>query len=116
MSETPQEQARTYILIVTVENRLVAPTVLADARQRLDDAQAELLALLVCVDGDVLDVADAAEPAEELALHKERADTDDTVRLLVDDDDGEVRPRHGAHGVELRGPGCRTGVVDDGED
>ena len=44
-----------------VENRLVAAHVLGDIIERLDDAQPQLLALLVLRDRDVLDVADQAE-------------------------------------------------------
>nr|POE79469.1 hypothetical protein CFP56_07534 [Quercus suber] len=44
-----------------VEDRLVATRVLGDVIQRLDDAQPELLALLVFRDRDVFDVAHEAE-------------------------------------------------------
>ena len=49
------------VRLAAVEDALVAPDLLGDVVQRLDDAQPELLALLVLGDGDVLDVADLAE-------------------------------------------------------
>ena len=115
MSKTPQEQARTYILIVTVENRLVAPAVLADARERMNNTQAELLALLALVYGDILDMAHAAKSAQELALDEDSADGDDAVRRLVDDDNAVVRPRCRTQRLELRAPPFLTGVGNDGE-
>jgi len=44
-----------------VEDGLVAADVLGDEIERLDELQAELLALLVFGDGDVFDVPDQAE-------------------------------------------------------
>ena len=109
-------QRLTYIPIVAVQNGLVAPRVLANVREGLDDAQTELLALLALVDGDVLDVSNAAEPAEELAFDEDGADGDDAVAHVVDDDDRVVRRGRGAHGVELVHPGVFAKVLDDGED
>ena len=113
---TSADQQLTYVAIAAVENRLVAAAVLADSSEGLDDAQAKLLALLALVDGDVLDVADGAEPAEELALDEDGADGDDAVGRAVDDDDGVVGAGRRAEGVELRAPGVLAGVCDDGED
>ena len=90
---TSADQRLTYVAIAAVENRLVAATVLADSSEGLDDAQAKLLALLALVDGDVLDVAYGAEPAEELAFDEDGADGDDAVGRAVDDDDGVVCAR-----------------------
>ena len=113
---TSADQRLTYVAIAAVQNRLVAAAVLANSSERLDDAQPKLLALLALVDGDVLDVADGAEPAEELALDEDGADGDDAVGRAVDDDDGVVGARRRAEGVELRAPGVLAGVCDDGED
>lgn len=85
-------------------------------RERLDDADAQLLPLLLLVDRNILDVPHAAEPAEELALDEQRAGADDAVRLLVDDDERVVRVRRGAHGIELGDPGGFAEVGRDGED
>lgn len=85
-------------------------------RECLDDAQAEFLALLAFVDGNVLNVTDAAETAEELAFDKDGTDADDAVAGVVDDDEGVVCSGEGAHGMELVHPGGFTEVVDDGED
>lgn len=46
------------VVLAAVENRLIATLLLGDEIKRLDDAQAQLLALLVLGDGNVLDVAD----------------------------------------------------------
>ena len=112
---TSADQRLTYVAIAAVENCLVAAAVLADAREGLDDAQTELLALLALVDGDVLDVADAAEPAQELALDEDGADRDDAVRRLVDDHDPVVRARGRAQRVELRDPRLLARVRHDRE-
>lgn len=85
-------------------------------REGLDDALTKLFALLVLVDGNVLDVTDGAETAEELALDEDTADADDAVAGVVDDDEGVVCLGHCAHGVELVHPGVFTEVFDDGED
>ena len=61
-------------------------------------------------------MADGAEPAEELALDEERADGDDAVRGLVDDDERVVGARRGAQRFELGLPGGLARVGDDGED
>lgn len=58
----------------------------------------------------------APEPAEELAFDEHAPDPDDRVSVLRDNDDGVVRPRAGAHGVELRLPGIQTGIWSNGED
>lgn len=47
--------------LAAVEDGLVAADLLGDEVQRLDEAEAELLALLVLCDGDVLDVAYQAQ-------------------------------------------------------
>lgn len=83
-------------------------------RESLNDTEAKLLALVVFVDGDILDVADAAETTEELALDEDGANSDDLVVRLVEDDDGEVCARRCAHGVELIDPRYLAEVVDDG--
>ena len=95
---------RTDVSLAAVEDGLVAADVLRDLRERLDDAEAELLALHLARDGDVLDVPDAAEPAQELALDKDAARADDPVALARHDDDDVVRARLAAHGLELRRP------------
>lgn len=82
----------------------------------MDDPQPELLALLRFVHGDIFDMANAAQPTYELAFDKDRADGYDHVLVLVDDDEGVVRPWEGAHGFELPYPGGFTGIGDFGED
>ncbi len=47
--------------LAAVEDRLVAANLLGDEVEGLDQAQAELLALLVLGDGDIFDVSDEAE-------------------------------------------------------
>lgn len=56
-----------------VEDSLVAANVLSNVVQRLDDAQAKLLALLVLRDGNVFDVAyktEAVDAAMERRVRK----------------------------------------------
>ena len=49
------------VRLTAVEDRLVAANLLGDEVEGLDQAQAELLALLVLGDGDIFDVSDEAE-------------------------------------------------------
>ncbi len=49
------------VVLAAVEYCLITPNLLGDVVERLDDAQAQLLALLVFGDRDVLDVADGSE-------------------------------------------------------
>lgn len=49
------------VVFAAVENRLVAARLLRDVVERLDEAETQLLALLVFGDGDVLDVSDGPE-------------------------------------------------------
>jgi hypothetical protein len=51
----------TLVGLAAVEDALVAARLLGDEVERLDDAQPQLLALLVLRDGDVLDVPDRAQ-------------------------------------------------------
>ena len=54
--------------LAAVEDGLVAADLLGDEVEGLDEAEAELLALLVAGDGDVLDVADGAEAVDAAGL------------------------------------------------
>lgn len=73
--------------------------------------------MLRLVDGDVLNMANESEVAGELAFNESRANTDNLVGFLVNDDDGVVCARCSPHGVELREPldlayvrcGCQDG-------
>lgn len=47
--------------LAAVEDRLVGADLFGDEVEGLDQAQAQLLALLVLCDGDILDVSDQAE-------------------------------------------------------
>lgn len=73
--------------LAAVENALIAADLLGNRVQRLDDAQPELLALLVLGDRDVLDVADQAHVMDELALDNDGARADHYVRLVADHQD-----------------------------
>ena len=65
---------------------LVAADLLSDVVERLNDAQAQLLALLVLRDSNILDVADEPQAMDELALDDERARADDALRRVRDAD------------------------------
>lgn len=111
-----RNRIRTDVGVAAVQDSFVAPAVFTDTCQRPDDPQPKLLALLILVDGNVLDVANAAKPAEELALDEDGADSDDTVGVLVDNDDSVVGARCGTACLELRAPRFLAWVRDDGED
>lgn len=57
----PALDVEALVRLAAVEDALVAADLLGDVVERLDDAEAELLALLVLCDGDVLDVADLSK-------------------------------------------------------
>ena len=101
---------RTDVCLAAIEDRLVAAHVLRDLRERLDDAEAEFLALHLAGNGDVLDVPNAAEPAQKFALHKDAAGAHDLIGLARDDDEDVVRPRLAAHVAELSRPRLRAHV------
>lgn len=57
----PALDVEALVRLAAVEDALVAPNLLGDVVERLDDAETQLLALLVLCDGDVLDVTDLSE-------------------------------------------------------
>jgi hypothetical protein len=69
------------VRLAAVEDRLVAADLLGDEVERLDDPQAELLALLVLGDRDVFDVADEAEGVD--AAKKGRVSNGFELQLLL---------------------------------
>jgi len=90
--------------LAAVQDGLVRTHALADSGERLNDPQAKLLSLHALVDGNVLDVPDGTETADELALEEDGADTDEGIVRAVNDDNGEVRLGrwgNGFGGVEL---------------
>jgi hypothetical protein len=78
---------KAFIGLTAVENTLVAPDLLSDGVEGLDDAQTKLLALLVLGDGDVFDVADEAHVVDELALDDHGARAHHRRRLVADHQD-----------------------------
>ena len=85
-------------------------------RERLDDPQSELFALLRCVDRDILDMSDGSQAAEKLALEEDGTDTDDAVCIFRHDDERIVRIRYRSEGVELRNVGGFAWVRNGGQD
>lgn len=104
----------TNIRVTAVQDSLIAPAVLADPSQRLDDAQADLLPLDILVHRDVLNVSHTPESAQELALDEDTSDANDPVRVAVDYDECVVGVRALLLLVELRNPGLFAGVCDHG--
>jgi len=102
--------------VAAVEDGFVTTRGLADVGESLDDAKTEFLSLLRLVYRNVLDVSDGAKSAEELALNEKRSDSHDLVGVDVEDDDGKVSVRCGAHGIELGQPSTFSGVCNDCED
>lgn len=84
--------------LAAVENALVTSDVLGHVVQRLDDAQPELLALLVLRDGDVFNVSDQTHVVYELALDYDGARAHDRAGPVADDED-VVRVVSGVHEV-----------------
>lgn len=69
--------------VAAVEDALVAANLFGDEIEGLDESEAELLALLVLGDGNVLDVADLAQAVDELVLDYQGASSHDRVLLAV---------------------------------
>lgn len=61
------------IRLAAVENGLVAAHLGGDVVERLDDAQPQLLTLLIFCDGDVLDVADRRERVDAMCRERSAA-------------------------------------------
>lgn len=113
--ERQHNRRRTYILVTAIQYRLVAPSALADPRERIDDAQPNLLSLRSRVHGDVFDVPDFAEPAQKLAFNEDAPDADDAVRSAVEHNQRIVRVWRGLLLAELIDPRFFAWVNDDGE-
>lgn len=58
---------KALVVHAAVENGLVAPDLLADEVEGLNDAQAKLLAPMLLVNRDVLDVADQSQTVDTVA-------------------------------------------------
>lgn len=76
----PTLDIEALIRLGAVQDGLVAADLLGHEIQGLDDAQAELLALLVLGHSNVLNVSDEPKVVDKLALHDERAGADDVRR------------------------------------
>lgn len=59
-----------FVGVAAVEDALVAANLLGDVVEGLDQAEAELLALLILGDGDVFDVADLAQAVDAVEQSK----------------------------------------------
>lgn len=64
----PALDVEALVRLAAVQDALVAPHLLGDVVERLDDAETQLLALLVLCDGDVLDVADLSEVVDAVRV------------------------------------------------
>lgn len=106
----------TYVLVATVQDSLVASTVLADTCQSLDDAETKFLPLLTFVNGNIFNVANASETAEEFPLDEDGSNRDNPVRGLVYDDYPIVCVCCRLRGVELRDPSLLAWVCNHSED
>jgi len=87
------------ISLTAVQDSLVRSHALADRGERLDNPQPKLLPLHALINGNILDMSDGAEAANELALEEDSANTNERVRGAINDDDGEIRL--GRWGVRL---------------
>lgn len=76
-----------FIGLTTVQNTLVTADVLGHGIQGLDDAQPQLLALLVLGHGDVLNVADQTHIVDEFAFDDHGARAHDCARRVADHED-----------------------------
>ena len=89
------------IVLTTVQNRLIAADLLRDKIKRLNNAQPQLLALLVLGDSNVLNVPDKPELVDEFALDDERTRADDGVGAVRDAEEVVRVVARGHPGVAL---------------
>jgi len=87
--------------LTTVQNRLIAADLLRDKIKRLNNAQPQLLALLVLGDSNVLNVPDKPELVDEFALDDERTRADDGVGAVRDAEEVVRVVARGHPGVAL---------------
>jgi len=80
----PTLNIEALVSLAAVQNRLITPDILGHKVQRLNDPQAQLLALLVLSHSNVLDVPHKPEIMNELALDDERARADDAGGRIED--------------------------------
>ena len=78
------------VLLRAIEDHLVAPHALGDARERGDDHQSHTAPSTLFVHDDVLDVPAQTAPPRELALEHQRARREQSPLLL--DDEHKLRP------------------------
>jgi len=88
------------VLLVAVEDNLVAASLLSDMAQSLNQFLTQGQTLLALCHGDVLNVADAAALVDQLRLHNARS-TGYNVVVRVGDDEREVRARLAGPELEL---------------
>lgn len=91
-----------FVGVAAVEDALVAANLLGDVVEGLDQAEAELLALLILCDGDVFDVADLAQAVDAVEESKLAAGV---FRL-------GSRSLRGGSSIRIRG--CRVRAVPRG--
>jgi len=90
--------------LAAVQDSLIRTHTLADSGERLDNPQAKFLSLHALIDGNIFDMPDSTETANELTLEEDGADTDEGVGGTVNDNNGEIRLGRwgdGFGGVEL---------------
>ena len=93
--------------LAAVQDSLVAANLLGDVVERLDDAQAQLLALLVLGNGDVLDMAYEAEAVDAVVENTRSATAEENQSMLEDSQLALDYQRSGADDL------CAAGVVND---
>jgi hypothetical protein len=73
----PTLDIKPFVRLATIQNCLIAPSLLRHKIQRLNNAQSQFLALLIHRNSDVFNVSDKPELVDEFALDDQRAGADD---------------------------------------
>lgn len=108
MNHAPAFLVEWYVVFAAVQNDLVAAHDLCNLFQRVDDPQSQFSPLHRFCYCNVLDVANDTATMRELALKKDCSDTNNLIRRLLYDDNGEVSV---ATGFQLIEDVCRQSRV-----
>jgi len=85
-SKDKEQMSLTDVVIVAVQNGLIAPHTLTDSSERLDNPQTKLVTLHALINRNVLDMTNTSKVPNELLLQEDRTNANNGVCLAQNDD------------------------------